>query len=378
MREMPNFLWQVASLPSTVTDSLGQYLFFKLIFDFIDEEIKTFQGNLLNSMLLWISGLALVLVTLWILWQGYRVMQGQARNAMELVIDGGRAALVTTLALTLTLGNASVYTLLTETLPGEITYVMTGERKEASELIDRSMQEMEAAMLAIDVLGAYNATSESVKSDIDRSRWMAGIGVAGPSLVGGALLVTYKMALALFVGFGPLFVLCLLFKQTASLFQKWLLYGVGTMFAQALMAFMSVLVSKVVLATAGAFAAQYAVASATEITPQSVSSMAMLQGGIGLLLTLTLVTIPPMAAYFFQGTLGSYMAYSVFGSNSGAGQRPGEAGYRGSHGPADGRGGPGGQHDGTVEPMTRMHLGSAYGSSAETGLDAIRKGKSAV
>lgn len=43
------------------------------------------------------------------------------------------------------------------------------------------------------------------------------------------------------------------------------------------------------------------------------SSMAMQQGGLGLLMTLFLVTVPPMAAAFFQGTVGQFMAYNAFG-----------------------------------------------------------------
>ncbi|WP_407469891.1 type IV secretion system protein [Xanthomonas campestris pv. raphani] len=35
----------------------------------------------------------------------------------------------------------------------------------------------------------------------------------------------------MFVGFGPLVILRLFFDQTKQLFQKWLLYGIGTMFS---------------------------------------------------------------------------------------------------------------------------------------------------
>jgi len=42
----------------------------------------------------------------------------------------------------------------------------------------------------------------------------------------------------------------------------------------------------------------------------------MQQDGIGLLLTALIVSVPPMAAAFFQGTLGSFMSYSAFGSGN--------------------------------------------------------------
>jgi type IV secretion system protein VirB6 len=54
----------------------------------------------------------------------------------------------------------------------------------------------------------------------------------------------------------------------------------------------------------------------------------MQQGGMGLILTTLILTAPPMAAFFFQGTLGSFMAYSQIGGAAGAqpgpqGQSPG-------------------------------------------------------
>lgn len=318
-------------MPQVQFEGVGQYLFFKQIFDFIDEEIEVFQYNMLGEMMYWASGIALTLVTLWMFWQGYRVMQGQARNAMELVVDGARAAFIATLAMSMTLGSSSVYEFITDSLPAKISVVMTGEDSSFGKQVDDSMKEMETVMVAIDALDVSTGGSPTLKADTDRAKWMAGIGVAGPALVGGTLQIIYKVALALFVGFAPLFILSLLFKSTQSLFQKWLLYGIGTMFSYGLMAFMAVMVKKVVLAATGAIVAQYAIAAAMPGgSGMSVSSIAMMQGGLGLLLTTALVAVPPIASYFFQGTLGSYMAYSVFGGNAGAGQRPGEQGYRGA------------------------------------------------
>ncbi len=54
------------------------------------------------------------------------------------------------------------------------------------------------------------------------------------------------------------------------------------------------------------------------------TSQAMQQGGMGLILTTLILTAPPMAAMFFQGTLGSFMAYSQIGG--GATGQPGPQG----------------------------------------------------
>jgi len=52
------------------------------------------------------------------------------------------------------------------------------------------------------------------------------------------MLLLYKIAIALFVNFGPMFILCSLFDQTRELFKRWLLYGLGTMSSTAVLAFM--------------------------------------------------------------------------------------------------------------------------------------------
>jgi len=48
----------------------------------------------------------------------------------------------------------------------------------------------------------------------------------------------------------------------------------------------------------------------------SLTSQALQQGGMGLILTTLILTAPPMAAMFFQGTLGSFMAYSQIGGSA--------------------------------------------------------------
>jgi len=69
------------------------------------------------------------------------------------------------------------------------------------------------------------------------------------------------------------------------------------------------------------------------------TSMALQQGGMGLILTTLILTAPPMAAMFFQGTLGSFMAYSQIGGSAGAAS-PGPQGQPpGSHGGGGGGGG---------------------------------------
>ena len=303
--------------PVAVFDGVAQWAFFKLIFDFLDSEVETFRDNLLGETLGWVGGAALVLLTLWILWQGFQIMTGRSRDSlMVLAVGSLRSVLIVSAATAMSFGSSDLYRTFTDGMPREITYVVTGNEDAPADLIDKSLDKMQIALVGIDALAAMD--QQGLKEDKDRALWMTGIGVAGPSVVGGALLLLYKIALALFVGLGPLFILSLLFEQTKSLFGRWLYYGIGTMFSLGVLSFMVAVAMKMVLAVATAFAAQYLVALSLDAggSTAGVSSMAMQQGGLGLILTVLLVMTPPMAAAFFGGTMGHFSGYSQFGGGA--------------------------------------------------------------
>ena len=300
--------WMTAGL-----DAAARWAFFKLIFDFIDDEIETFQNNLLSGMLDYVGGIALVSLTVWILFQGYRILSGQSREqVMGFTITSLKATLIIGAATTFAVGDTDLLRMLSDQLPREIHEIVTGEEEGPEDQIDRNLQIMEASMIAMDSLST--GMEETLKSAQERSMWFTGIGVAGPSVVGGAILLMYKFALALFVGLGPLFILSLLFEQTKSMFQRWLWYGVGTLFSLAVLSFTLSVAMKLIGAVAASFAAQYLVATGMGATPEGVSSLALQQGGVGLLMTILLVTVPPMAANFFQGAMGHFSSYSMFGA----------------------------------------------------------------
>ncbi|WP_200934325.1 hypothetical protein, partial [Variovorax sp. Root318D1] len=114
------------------------------------------------------------------------------------------------------------------------------------------------------------------------------------------------------------------FKQTESLFHKWLLYGIGLLFSMAVLSFMVSLVLELNLRIAAGLWASKAITSFLGVGGSTgLTSQAMLQGGIGLLLTVLLVTAPAAAAQFFGGTLGQFYTSSVLGGGAGAQQGPG-------------------------------------------------------
>jgi type IV secretion system protein VirB6 len=297
-----------------VLPEFSRWAFFKLIFDFLDEEIEIFRYNLMNGFLEWATAIALVVLTLWILIQGFLVVSGRSRESMMgLVIQSLRAALIVSVATTMAWGAMPLYEMFSNSLPREVNELITGDDKPPQDDIDKNLGYMSASLIALDALDTGGVSA--IKENADRAKWMTTIGVAGPSVVASSMMLLYKIALALFIGFGPLFVLCLMFDQTKALFSKWLLYGIGTMFSFSVLCFMVSVATKIVGAAAAAFAAQnLIIMMSSDAASDGVSSMAMQQGGIGLILTTLIIGAPPMAAMFFQGTLGSFSAYSQMGT----------------------------------------------------------------
>ncbi|ALN56900.1 TrbL/VirB6 plasmid conjugal transfer protein [Lysobacter enzymogenes] len=316
--------------PSAQFESLGQWVFFKIVFEFLDHEILAFRETMVHGMANWVGALATTLMALWIFMQGYKVMTGQSRNSMmELAVGSMRNVLIVMVATSLTVGTSSLYATLTDDLPRAIAESVTGRDQDPAQTIDRGLTNMQLAMAAIEALPALD--NPGIKDDKDRALMLTGIGVAGPAVVGGALLVMYKFALALFVGLGPLFILALMFDQTKSMFARWLQYGIGTMFSLAVLSFTVTVAMKMVGAVAANFAAQYMTMMALGAGDSpGVNTMALQQGGLGIFLTVLILSVPPMASSFFQGVLGNFMHYSAFGANSAPGkpETSGHGGYK--------------------------------------------------
>lgn len=299
--------------------SIGDLAYFVLIYDFIRNEIETFGFRLMENVSYYVGLIALTLLTLWILIQGFRISTGQSRDSMMvLVVNSLRATLIVGLATAVGVGGSKIHSLISNDLPGLITELVTDQSSTSAQAqIDKSLAYMQLAMSSIDALDV--AGDEIANGEKERALWMVGAGTAGPAITGAALLLMYQVAMALFIGLGPLFVLCLLFDQTKQLFGKWLYYGIGTMFSLAVLAVMVAISTKVILAVAEAFwASSLAGTLLGQNFSDGMTSQAMQQGGIGLLLTVLIITTPPMAASFFQGTLGNFSPYVAFGAGAAA------------------------------------------------------------
>lgn len=300
-----------------LVDDLSRFAFFKVIFGFLDDELIVFRENLMGEFFTWVSAIAVILFTIWIIIQGYMIMTGRSRESlMSFVVNSMRVTLILTVASTMSFGTIPLYSFFTNSLPKEINGIVTGEEVSPADDIDDNLAAMEGTFIALNAI--YSINNASLQEDRNRVRFLAAVGVAGPSVVAGCMMLLYKIALALFIGFGPFFVVSLLFEQTKQLFSRWLFYGIGTMFSFSVLCFMVSVAMKVVAAAAAAYVVEYGAALLdVGASAEGVGAMALQQGGIGLILTTLIITAPPMAAMFFQGTLGSFSAYNQIGAVSG-------------------------------------------------------------
>ena len=298
--------------PAAFVGDLTNIVFFQEVNAFLRDEIEEFGVNLLGRTLAWVGSLVLVAMTLWIMLQGYRIVTGQSREPMMALVGNSlRAVLVIGVATGIAIGGGNLYGFLADDLVREVAYVVSGSDEDPYARIDRSLGYMQFALASIDGLNTgRDAAIEDVKQ---RNLWFTGIGIAGPAITGGALLLLNKVAMALFIGLGPIFVLALLFDQTKALFGRWLYYGIGTMFSLAVLSVMVSLALDMLLAVSAAFW----VGSFRGGSVEGINSMALQQGGLGLILTMLILGAPPMAAAFFQGVLANFSPYTAFGSDGG-------------------------------------------------------------
>lgn len=315
--------------------SVGDFVFYRSILEYLRDEIQEFGIDLLGRAMQWVGGIALTLLTIWIMVQGFRIVTGRSRDSMMLLVMSSlRATLVLTVATSMALFGSDLHELLTGSLKNEINWVVTGDEDGPEAAIDRNLAWMQVALTSIDSL---HVVSDSTLDDSKtRAMWFSGLGTGGPALVGGAMLLLYEVALALFIGLGPLFVLALLFDQTKALFSRWLYYGVGTLFSMAVLSAMVSIALEMVARIAAAFWATALIGRINESDfTDGITSQAMQQGGVGMILTILIVSAPPMAAMFFQGTLGSFLPYSqVSGSHAATGAVNSQTAYAALRTPA--------------------------------------------
>ena len=250
---------------------------------------------------------------------------------MTFVIDSSKAVLIVAIATGWAFSGNPIFSTLNNGLSNSVSHMLTGSSSASSCstagndsflgcAIDKNLALMQVALGGIQSLDTGD--SQIVEDEKNRALWMSGLGVAGPAIIAGVMLLLNKFAMALFVSFGPIFILCLLFDQTKQLFSKWLYFGIATTFTTMMLAIMSSLAMKMV----GALAASVIAADFLGASTSGFTQVAMQQGGLGLILSTLLITVPPMAGNFFSGALGNFVPQSAIGMMGGTGNMSGSGG----------------------------------------------------
>lgn len=299
--------------------SLGDFAFFKLILDALETKVANFGGEVLDRVMKWVGVIGVKFMTLWLIIQGYRIMTGRSQASLAAVMsDAGWKALIVTVASAMSIFGDNLSGLLISDVQGVISTLITGDYALPAKQIDAALWQMQVALASIDAITVIN--DPVLSGEKQQAKLLIGFGTGGPAITAGAMLLLYQIAMSLFIGLGPLFILCLLFEQTKGLFQKWLMYGIGTMFSMAVLSVMVGYALGIVIAVSKAFWVDTAISGLLlgGDAGTNYSSQALQQGGLGLILTVLIISAPPMAAMFFQGTLGSFIAHSQMdGSRSG-------------------------------------------------------------
>ena len=288
---------------------------------------------------------SLILLTLWIKLYGYQMVTGNSQaSAKDFVFKAVRAwiiiAFATGLAASMGFSIRAVTTdltnLISESLTGDAAAGACTNSADNDKYglmgckIDKNLARTQAAMAFVSQLDAANdPVLEDKKA---RASLFAGAGIGGPAIVAGALMLTLKVSMALFICLGPIFIMCLLFKQTSQLFWKGLYYGLATMFATAMLAVVSDIAMDLVENISGALFVTNifnSILGGTDATA-GVMQASLQQFGLGLILSTLLITTPPMAGSFFSQMMGQYTGANLLNGFGGGVQSQAPQGSLGS------------------------------------------------
>lgn len=313
----------------SIIDGLAQMAFFEAVYSFLESSIERFSEDTLGRVTKVVAGASLTALTIWFMLQGFRIVTGQSRESMSaLMVNSARAAVICVCASGFAFYGTNLRDFFVDDLGGQITEVVTGDRGDVNSLIDKNLALMTFSMLAIDQVQTQK--DPALDASKQQAKMMAGVGAGAPAIVAGSLLLLYQIAIAMFIGFGPIFILFLLFDQTKSLFQRWLFYGIGTLFSQAVLVFVTSVAMEMVARVAaamwiGKMISGMDVLGLDIVSQQGLNAQAIQQGGMGLILSTLILATPPMAAMFFQGSLGNFSTHAGMGgqfSRAGDGSPP--------------------------------------------------------
>ena len=298
-------------------------LLYTSIRDYIYARISFFTEVVLSRNLSLALTMVLALLTLWVMIQGYLLVTGRSQEGVKgFIFSLGKNYIVITIALGVSIGSNFGVRTLTDTLSNGVSQIMHGNNDFGSECLTEQTAfvtgckidlNLKTTQLVLSSLSAIDtADDDHLEDKLSQAKWFAGIGTAGPAIVAGTMLIMYRIAIALFVGFAPIFILCLLFKRTAPLFQKWLYFGLATIFSSVMLGIMSEISMDLIgNVFGGSVAGNFVAKIIGESGPTGIMETVTQQLGLGLMLSTLLITVPPMAGMWFNGMMATYSGYNA-------------------------------------------------------------------
>ena len=302
---------------------VGELAIYTSIRDYIYARIEFLTEHLLSKNLSMALSLVLALLTLWIMVQGYLIATGRSQEGLKGFAFGlGKAYFIVFVALGVASSSNFAIRTLTDTTADTLSEIMRGDNKIGAACLTQSTdsfvgckidQNLTVAQSIMGMLSRIDTAGDpNIFTQLNQAKWFAGVGTAGPGVVAGTMLIVFRIAMALFIGFAPIFILCLLFKKTAPLFQKWLYYGLATIFSGVMLGVMSDIALDLVsnVGTSLFLSKEAMQFVTTKETLVGLADTATQQLGLGLILSTLLIVVPPMAGMWFNGVMGSFSGYN--------------------------------------------------------------------
>ena len=128
--------------------NLGDFFFFRYILGYLSEKIHDLGFDMLVRVSQFAGYLALIVLTLYIFFQGYRVVTGQLRESMMgLVSNMAKAAFIVAVALSFGVQGSDIHEFLVNDMRDGIHELVTGNTGSPEEEIDDSLGWLQVACL---------------------------------------------------------------------------------------------------------------------------------------------------------------------------------------------------------------------------------------
>lgn len=299
------------------TENLG---FFILIKTYVEILIMKFGDRGLSALSTVLIPSLMSMVTVWLMFEGYRILNGQSREPLNMFLwRGAKMVVIITVASWIMNNPTGLRDWISEHIKNPIASVIVGGEYASPEaMVDSSLLLMHLIMGAFGSLQA--ATSNDNGSAFSNFIMASGVAQGAPAVVAGALLLLNEIALSLAILTAPAFILCLLYDPTKQYFQGWLKFFLGSLLTMAVLSVMVTIGLKVMLVYAtkvlGEYGVGVAVAGSASQDRPGIAQITIMQGGLGLMMSTLMITAPLLVGNLIGSSLGFNTYNPLQGGNS--------------------------------------------------------------